>query len=207
MNGSGWNNYMHDLHQYIEEQAKIIKKLEARMETLEKAVPEKSNHTTIEKIEYKFDQLKIEHLDGTLHIGMSPSDLANMDDFNGQQPQQQPNYQMPFKQKLTSELNGYLKETGPSLIRNLSAQHHYSIDEAYQSILLQDIAKQLPERVAYYEQEAVKSNQSGSMEQLRLYITDRIKNEINQSLMQYMQTNGQKGDGENNEYGSTQLGP
>lgn len=194
MNDSGWNNYLHDLHQHIEAQAKIIAKLEARMETLEKSVPEKGNHTTIEKIEYKFDQLKIEHLDGTLHIGMSPSDLANLDDLNVQPPQQ-PNYQAPFKQTLTSDLNSYLQETGPSLIRNLSAQHHYSIDESYQSILLEDIAKQLPERVSYYEQEAVKNNQSGSKEQLRIYITDHIKSEINQSLLKYMQTNEREGEG------------
>ncbi len=35
----------------------------------------------VDKIEYKFDQLKVETLEGTLNIGLNPSDLANIEDF------------------------------------------------------------------------------------------------------------------------------
>jgi len=33
----------------------------------------------LEKIEYKFDQLKVETLEGTLSIGLSPTELAKHD--------------------------------------------------------------------------------------------------------------------------------
>lgn len=182
---------MHDLYQHMKKQERMIERLATRVDQVEKSIQDK-NSQTIEKIEYKFDQLKIEHLDGTLHIGMSPGDLANLDGLDMHQPQQ-PNYP-PLKQTLTSELNGYLQDNGPSIIRDLANQRHFTIDEGYQSILLADIAKQLPERVAFYEQEARRNNKPGTEDQLRFYITDQIKKEINQSLINYMQKNEQKGE-------------
>lgn len=34
----------------------------------------------VDRIEYAFDQLKIETLDGTLNIGINPSDLSSIED-------------------------------------------------------------------------------------------------------------------------------
>ena len=33
-------------------------------------------------MEYKFDQLKVETLEGTLNIGLNPSDLQAIEDFS-----------------------------------------------------------------------------------------------------------------------------
>ena len=33
-------------------------------------------------MEYKFDQLKVETLEGTLNIGLNPSDLQGIEDFS-----------------------------------------------------------------------------------------------------------------------------
>ncbi|MEC5423656.1 spore germination protein GerPC [Virgibacillus sp. C22-A2] len=194
MNGNDWTTYMYNLHQYMEKQDKIIKLLETKIEQIEKDLQNKQNNN-IEKIEYKFDQLKIEHLDGTLHIGLSPNDLANIDGL-GVNQHTQPSYPPPLKQSLVSELGTYLQESGPSLIQDLALQYNTSFDEAYQSILLDDIQKQLPQRIAFYEQESVKTNRNRNAEQLRQYITKEIKNEIYQSLLTYMQTNEQKGEEE-----------
>ncbi|KIL47367.1 spore germination protein GerPC [Jeotgalibacillus campisalis] len=59
------------LAQCMERLVKIEQKLE------ERAPSPSSVH--IEKIEYKFDQLKVETLEGTLSIGLSPSDLYKQD--------------------------------------------------------------------------------------------------------------------------------
>ena len=34
------------------------------------------------ELEYKFDQLKVETLEGTLNIGLNPSDLQGIEDFS-----------------------------------------------------------------------------------------------------------------------------
>lgn len=82
-----WYNFIHELHQLTEKHNQQIKQFEKTVENmqnklnaLEKTTQERNKHM-IDKIEYHFDQLKIEHLDGTLHIGMSPNDLENIEDL------------------------------------------------------------------------------------------------------------------------------
>lgn len=192
MNGLEWNNYIRDLHQYITEQDKRIKELESRLNQMEKQVQDKSKNT-IEKIEYHFDQLKIENLDGTLHIGLSPNDLEKSIEEFGIQQSSMPNYQTPAKQALLSSLTDYIQKEGPELIRKLANQYNQPIDEGFLSIMLDDMKKQLPQRIAFYEQEANGDRNINSEEQLKAYISEKIKNEISKSLVKYMQNNEQKG--------------
>ncbi|RTE07851.1 spore germination protein GerPC [Paenibacillus whitsoniae] len=60
--------------------------VDKQQEDLKAVKEEKRFH--IDKIEYNFDQLKVEKLDGTLTIGISPSTLDQIDDFavNGSNP-------------------------------------------------------------------------------------------------------------------------
>ncbi|WP_106498058.1 spore germination protein GerPC [Lentibacillus sp. Marseille-P4043] len=190
MNGNEWTTYFYDLHQHIQEQGKKIKELESKLDQVETISKEK-NKNTIEKIEYNFDQLKIERLEGTLHIGLSPSDLANIDDLGINQTNPA-NFQPPMKQSLLSDLSQHINQEGPALIQDLANQYRKPVDEGFQSIMLQDIEKQLPQRIAFYEQEA-KDQNINSEDQLTAYITEQIKNEIYQSLVNYMQNNEQKG--------------
>lgn len=192
MNSHEWNNYIYDLHHHITKQEKLIEALEKRMHKLEKDFQEK-NTNTIEKIEYNFDQLKIEHLDGTLHIGLSPNDLANIEDFNVHQNQLQKK-EPPLKQKLITELSSYIHEKGPALIGDFSATYNHPIDEEFQLMMIQDIEKQLPGRISLYEQEALKDSAITNDQQAKRYISDQIKNEIHQSLLNYIQTNRNKGE-------------
>ncbi|AXI08749.1 hypothetical protein CUC15_07400 [Oceanobacillus zhaokaii] len=196
MYGNDWNNYLSELQYYMKQQDEKIKVLEDRINTLEKEAAEhKAPH--IEKIEYKFDQLKIEHLAGTLHIGLTPSDLENIENLGIQQTSP-PNYPMPLKQELTGELQQYLRETGPSIISNLAVTYNKPLDESFQAILFEDINKQLPSRISYYEQEALKQNHALGSDQFRAFITEKIKHEINQSLQNYMQSPEKAG--EDHEY-------
>lgn len=58
-------------------------KLEHELKRLKDELAELKNKPPIhvDKIEYKFDQLKVESLDGTLNIGLNPTDLNNIDEF------------------------------------------------------------------------------------------------------------------------------
>ncbi|CDQ40677.1 MULTISPECIES: spore germination protein GerPC [Virgibacillus] len=194
MNSTNWSNYLNDIHEYMKQQETIIQTLMSRVNQLEESL-QHTNSNKIEKVEYHFDQLKIEHLDGTLHIGLSPQDLVNLEE-NGfpNQPGTPPNYQPPLKQTLQSELSSYLNDSGPTIIRQLASDHNVTLDDGYPSILIKDIEKQLPGRIAYHENEATKHRKIQSREELHAYITNKIKSEINQSLASYMQSSNQKGE-------------
>src|SRR5690625_980139 len=74
----GWQQsvlqYVNELYQSINEQDLRIKQMEQSIEKLLTQIEELKNKesTHIEKIEYKFDQLKVETVEGTLHIGVLP---------------------------------------------------------------------------------------------------------------------------------------
>ena len=67
----------------LEAQDKRILQLEQELKRLTEEISLLKNKPPIhvDKIEYKFDQLKVESLDGTLNIGLNPSDLNNIDEL------------------------------------------------------------------------------------------------------------------------------
>ncbi|SET14096.1 spore germination protein PC [Oceanobacillus limi] len=193
-----WNNYFYQLQQASQQQQQQIQELQQRMSELERVIQEKNSHM-VDKVEYHFDQLKIERLDGTLHIGLSPNDLANIDDlgFGNQIPldmntnQQQANPNSTHHQVM-ADLTNFLRNEGPKMIQDLAQSHNRSIDGNYQSLLIQDMERQLPHRIAYYTNEA--SNQHFSTEdELHSYLYEQVKKEIYHSLTKYMQGNNEKG--------------
>ena len=60
----------------------MINKLSKEIDALKDKPP-----INVERLEYKFDQLKIEKLDGTLNIGINPADLNNIEDMEIPTPQ------------------------------------------------------------------------------------------------------------------------
>ncbi|NOV02909.1 spore germination protein GerPC [Paenibacillus planticolens] len=82
-NSITWQQWAQQLSAYIEMQKQRIDKLEQTVTKLQAELnalkDQKRFH--IDKIEYKFDQLKVEKLEGTLTIGISPSSLDNVEDF------------------------------------------------------------------------------------------------------------------------------
>ncbi|MEN1970358.1 spore germination protein GerPC [Lentibacillus sp. N15] len=185
-------NYFYDLHQHIQEQDHKIKNLESQLKKIEQSSQD-HQHTTIEKIEYNFDQLKIERLDGTLHIGLSPGDLANMDQLGINQRNTVEN-KPPMKQTLQTDLRQHIYQEGPKIIQHLADQYQHPVDENFRNVMLADIEKQLPQRIQYYEQEARNNQHLANEDQVMAYVMDRIKQEIHQSLITYMQGNGEKGE-------------
>lgn len=78
-----WQQWAQQVSAYIEMQKQRIDKLEQTVTKLQTDLNALKNQkgVHIDKIEYKFDQLKVEKLDGTLTIGISPSLLDNIDDL------------------------------------------------------------------------------------------------------------------------------
>ncbi|WP_269409689.1 spore germination protein GerPC [Lentibacillus daqui] len=191
MNPNEWMNYVYDLHQHIRSQDQKIKDLESRLQQMEQT-SQKKNPTTIEKIEYNFDQLKIERLDGTLHIGLSPSDLAKMDEFGVNQTNP-PDEKVPLNQTLQTDLRNHIYQEGPKIIQHLAEQYQHPVNENFQHVMLQDIEKQLPQRIHVHEQEVRNNHNLATEDQIMNYVKDQIKHEIHQSLITYMQGNGKEG--------------
>ncbi len=163
--------YITQLQQHIHQLNDHINSLENRIQQLEQ---NSSPKTTIEKLEYHFDQLKIERLDGMLHIGVTPEDLQNMDDFSvpGQQAEQMP---LPAHQTLEQ----YIEQDIPSYLTELEQEYNYPLDTQYRQILMDDLKKQLASRIAFYQQTNLPPNQ------LHQHILSNVKKELQLGLRKW----------------------
>src|SRR4051794_12825030 len=137
-----------------------IQKLQEEMKQLK----EKPS-VRVDKIEYKFDQLKVETLDGTLNIGLNPSDLANIEDFAVENQSLNtpipPKAQMQRSMKIEESIYRYLETELPEVFKETQSQLNVQLDNSYLAFIKQDIMKQLPSRIDYHLREASTQKRNG----------------------------------------------
>ncbi len=143
-----------------------IQYLEGLVAELKKELDElkKKPAISVDKIEYKFDQLKVESLEGTLNIGLNPADLQGIDNFEvgngiGNMKGNGPN-QMPVDPKsqfrntieMEDEIYQHLETDLPQLIQNAETRVNRKLGDNYTDFIKEDIKKQIPARIQHYLQ-------------------------------------------------------
>jgi spore germination protein PC len=183
------------VYQYIADLNKRIQNLEAIIGELQQEVSSLKEKPSInvERIEYRFDQLKVETLEGTLNIGLNPSDLENIEDLavESQSPAPVP----PVKQagmediqkSLMPRVDDYIDKEVPGIITDTELQLGTSLDESYHTLIKEDIKKQMPQRIQFYLQSMPRNQdmlQSDDSWQDR--ILAKVKSDINNAIYSFM---------------------
>lgn len=150
-----------DYYQYIQWLQKCVQAQEQRILGLEKSVQKIAEELAqlkekptihVDTIEYKFDQLKVETLEGTLNIGLNPSDMEGIEDFAVNQPPNispTPKHQMQRSMEIEDALLSYLETELPEIIQETGSRLNIQSD-SYLSFIKDDIRKQLPTRIDYH---------------------------------------------------------
>jgi len=119
-----YNQYLQWLQQTIQAQEQRIIALETTLQKITqelKQIKEKPA-VHVDRIEYKFDQLKVETLEGTLNIGLNPSDLSGIEDFAVQNQTVStpfsPKAQMQRSMKVEEAIYQYLETDLPQIIED-----------------------------------------------------------------------------------------
>lgn len=140
----------------------------------------------VDKIEYKFDQLKVETLEGTLNIGLNPSDLANIEDFAVENQSLNtpihPKAQMQRSMKIEESIYQYLETELPALFKETQNQINVRLDDSYLAFIKQDIMKQLPSRIDYHIQNTT-ANKSDGEQRIEENIIEILKQEIRKGIL------------------------
>ncbi|MFC0275010.1 spore germination protein GerPC [Metabacillus herbersteinensis] len=185
-------NYLQQLYRYIESQNKRIQRLEEIVQTMKTNLDEMKNqpHTSIEKIEYKFDQLKIEHLAGTLNIGLNPTDPEQVENFEVMQKGVNVNgVQKELRQQITQqaheELNHFFNVDCLSLVEKVEQHCDYRLDEPHRRHIIEDIRKQVDSRISYYVNN-LRITENESLEQLKNDVILNVKNDVENSIMHFI---------------------
>ncbi|MBT2702574.1 spore germination protein GerPC [Bacillus sp. ISL-35] len=185
--------YVKKMHLYVEHQSKKIAKLEKMVLDMkhEIAVLKERPPVQVGNIEYKFDQLKVETLEGTLNIGLNPTDLEGIDDFSVDQ--KAVNVPNPGKQlfkrtiEIETALHQYLETDLESIYREAQEKLGINVDDSYFTFIKEDIKKQISGRVSSHLQER-SSNQNGTVNgsEVTEQVIDLLKQEIQNGVFLFL---------------------
>ncbi|CAM3118390.1 spore germination protein GerPC [Paenibacillus lupini] len=157
----------------------------------------------IEKLEYHFDQLKVEKLEGTLNIGMTPPGMPNGDgDIEQLSVPPKPNVYPAAASGLTppsapyadvrSEIDHYLNVQGMQKLVELESEYGLQLDPYHRRMVLEDIRKQMPSRIHFYmtlkpgEGES-NSNGAETEQQKKEVIFSKTIRDVDAAMQRYMQ--------------------
>lgn len=185
--------YIKRLHLFVEHQSKKIGKLEKMILDMQQEIASLKERPPVQigNIEYKFDQLKVETLEGTLNIGLNPSDLNEIDDFSVDQ--KAVNVPIPPKQlfkrtiELETTLYQYLETDLEQIYRDAQTNLEITVDDSYFTFIKDDIKKQLSGRVAYHLKELSSTSRGGELSpEINAKVIELLKQEIQNGVFLFL---------------------
>ena len=180
---------LQSMQAYIYQQDKVLRDLQKKIKTIEETVSDlkKRPSVKVERMEYKFDQLKVETLEGTLNIGLNPSDLQAIEDFSvpGNNGTIHPKERMSMFTEIESSINEYLDSNLQSIMGDTSEPLEFPVDDTYRDFILEDIKKQLSTRIEYYLNQPLRDGSTG--EQQKEWIIEQLKKEIQHGILTFLQ--------------------
>ncbi len=150
------NQYLQWLQMYIQAQEKRINLLEDAVKKMSAEIKQLNEKKSIhvDKIEYKFDQLKVETLEGTLNIGLNPNDLSDIEDFAVQNQSLNtplsPKAQMQRSMKIEEAIYRFLETDLPQIVEDAQRMLRMEPSDSYLTFIKEDIIKQLPSRIEHH---------------------------------------------------------
>lgn len=186
-----YDHYIQWLQNCVQSQEQRIRRLEQLIQQLENDMRKLKEKPPIHvgTIEYKFDQLKVETVEGTLSIGLSPSDLQGIEDFainnNDLNHPVHPKTQMQRSMAIEEAIYNYLETDLPNMIAETQNRLNLAPNDAYLSFIKEDIKKQLPSRIDFYLKSV--SAQERTTEITNDTIIQQIKQEIQNGVQIFFQ--------------------
>lgn len=206
---SPWQQWAAQISQTLNEQQRRIALLEQQVTALQTELAQLRERPTyrIDRIEYQFDQLKVQQLDGTLHIGMNlPGEDGKPASMQGQVEQLitqhgaksemkimeepvHPEKPAPPPPELQQYLSKYMENHAPQSLARLMEKMQLKLDEHHQSLILGDIANQLAQRSQLYWQQTVQAldnSKDANQRQAQIkQVYDKLVADIEAALQAY----------------------
>ncbi|MGE7764069.1 spore germination protein GerPC [Peribacillus sp. NPDC096540] len=197
----------HDLYSYSIQMQRFLEAQDKRIMKLEHEIKRLTDEITglkqkppihVDKIEYKFDQLKVESLDGTLNIGLNPNDLNNIDEFavNNQTVPPAP-YLFPGREIVVQEIYNEILSDLENMISDTEGQLRISLEPSYHDFMRQDVERQLHQRInMYFDNLTYPERAPQQRDNIKEKIREKVKSDIQAALIQFI-TNSQAETGGN----------
>lgn len=205
-----WLQEMHAILLWQNEQIYKLEQLLLKQQA-ELVELKESYGTHIEKIEYNFDQLKVETLEGTLNIGLTPNGMNAIEDLavpisssqNPPDPEEAhdgtPDFMYP---QIQNKVRRYINHELEKDLETLEVKYDKKLDDQVKAEIIRDIQRQVDNRIQVYLKQLRGSAQD---EQVQTDIVKRVKRDVRLAIGQYFERHYGK-DSVEDEDGSGQQG-
>ncbi|MGF7031874.1 spore germination protein PC [Paenibacillus mucilaginosus] len=183
-------SYFRKLNEYLAWQTDRIRWLEMRVESLAQEVEtlKKQKGITIEKIEYNFDQLKVDTLEGTLNVGLSPAGLgaASLEDATagGKTIRTNTSKSESFS-RIQKNVFDYLERSCPAELSELERQYGVEFGKDFHNMMIGDLQNQVGPRIDHYLKSAGDPDQPELSEEQEKWVEARVIEDVRRGMQQY----------------------
>jgi spore germination protein PC len=175
-------------------QAQKIAEFDTELKQLKKELSEvqAQRQIHVDKIEYKFDQLKIETLEGTLNIGISPNGGKQIEEmmvedkeFELSDPEKDQRYQA-----VKDQVDHYLSSGCISDLKQLEANYQVILGQAYREAIIKDMRNQVDKRIEVYLDNMAHIHKNGSENEV---VFEKVKRDIQTAMERHLKSKKQGG--------------
>ena len=177
--------YFHQLDVYLHTQSRQMAEMNKLIQQLQQDIRQLKGNMSppVIKNEYKFDLLKIEKLDGTLNIGLNPKGSdSSIDEFSVDQSMDVPSETKQGTNlfpRIQQQINQYLNDEAIPVLVSIEQKYDFSLDEPYRNFILEDVKKQIDQRIHYYlNQYKPDELDSEQIAYIEKSTTQQVKNDI-----------------------------
>ncbi|MCR8630719.1 spore germination protein GerPC [Paenibacillus radicis (ex Xue et al. 2023)] len=203
-----WAQYIHQMQREMEVQSRKIVEMEKSIVALQTSMValqtemkswKEQKRIHIDKVEYKFDQLKVEKLDGTLNIGVTPGALEDIavngssvtteyeaaKDADITQIDSKIKSGAELPNELARELKIYVEKQVPKQLGVLQAQYGEQLDSWHQKMIVEDLLKQTDARIDYYLRQMTPGATVDQLSSIQDAVLFRTQNDIRAAVDSY----------------------
>lgn len=158
--------------------------------------------TRVDKIEYTFDQLKVENLEGTLQIGITPEGVKSLEDLSvgGKpqievQPAPEPDAcDTDDYRRVREDAESFVLVHVPAELMRLEAEFGFSLTDRQRRAVVDDLLRQARERsLVYWRMEAAAGlKEAKESAEAAEKIAERLRLDILSGLRQFAERNKHK---------------
>jgi spore germination protein PC len=183
---SEWTSRLNQSEQKVQQMTEQLAGLQKQLEDIKNKPPL--------HIEYHFDQLKVTRLDGTLNVGLSPQGIQGIESFEAPDPagwkaaSDQPEETEPPIRDLQNEMNAYMNDNCANVLIAMERQYGIPLEEDHRRRVLDDVKKQINERVHYYAR-TIPYPSKGTDEELQKWrgtIKEKTQRDIHGAFSAYL---------------------
>lgn len=181
------------LQRYYKTEQQLLQ-LTVQVQSMQKQIDDLKSKSPIH-VEYHFDQLKVNRLEGTLNVGISPQGIQDLQGLELPPAQtwkvEQPDTDAQDEpvRVLQDEFAAYMNGEGLRTLAALERQYAVPLDEAHRARVVEDVKRQLNERVRYYATIKPYPEQGTDADKRAWHdqVVDKTKRDIQGAFTAYLQ--------------------